>query len=234
MFPHVYGGAAYWGHFVIRRASASDGKISIRSVMQAYSTGNSKAYADSLAKDTGMNIYYEIDLWGDPMGFTKAYNLMLAMGRWEAGARSIHGPGYEAFNIVYNTADQAVIDELYWGMVHGMREAWRDKGFSIERTPEEMNYEAVEHAVLPVADEEEDEDTDPLINGVSGWRTVISGSLGIIATFFTAVFDLLGMENAEKLGTVSAQVLIGLAGLFLILKFWKRFERILKKGVKSL
>ena len=230
-FASIYGGAAYWGHYVIRRASFEGGKISIQSVMRAYSTGNAAQYTEALEKDCGFTKYYEIDLWGDPDGYHKAYRLMLAMGRWEAGARSKWGPGYEAFEIVYDTGDQSVVDELYWGMIHGMREAWRDAGYSIERTPEEMNYEAPEHAVLPV---EEEDDADPLINGVSGWRTVITGALGIVATFFTAIFDLLGLENAEKLGQVSAQVLIALAALFLILKFWKRFERILKKGVKSL
>ena len=234
VFPHVYGGAAFWGHYVIRRASFAAGKISIQSVMRAYSTGNADQYTAALEKDCGFNKYYEIDLWGDPDGYHKAYQLMLAMGRWEAGARSKWGPGFEAFNIVYNTADQAVVDELYWGMVHGMREAWRDAGYSIERTPEEMNYEAPEHAVLSVEEDEDEDDADPLINGVSGWRTVITGALGIVATFFTAIFDLLGLENAEKLGQVSAQVLIALAALFLILKFWKRLERILKQGVASI
>lgn len=231
-FESIYGGAAYWGHYIVRRASTKPGVVTISSIMSAYSTGNPQQYLRAICKDTGLDAFEEINFWTDDAAYHKAYSIMLAMGRWEAGARSQYGPGYEAFNIVYNLRDQAVVDELYWGMVHGMREAWRDDGYTIERTPEEMNYEAVEHAVLPV--EEDEDDRDPLINGVSGWRTVITGALGIIATFFTTIFDLLGLENAEKLGNVTAQVLIGLAALFLILKFWKRAEKILKKGVKSI
>jgi len=230
-FASVYGGAAYWGHYVIRRAQIKPGQTNISQIMKAYNTGHADAYGSTVARDTGIGVYEMIDLWRDPEGYNKLYKIMLAMGRWEAGARSVHGPGHEAFNIVYNVADQAVVDELYWGMVHGMREAWRDDGYTIEVTPEEMSYVAPEPAV---ADEEEGEDTDPLINGVSGWRTVISGALGIIATFFTTIFDLVGFENAEKLGSVTAQVFIALAVLFLILKFWRRFEGILKKGVASI
>ena len=176
-----------------------------------------------------------IDLWRDPDGYHKLYRVMIAMGKWEAGARSEHAPGYEAFNIVYNLQDQAVVDELYWGMVHGLREAWRDKGYTIEVTPEEVFlYEAPTVEAPLKTPSEEAEEKDPLINGMSGWRTVITGSLGILATFFSTIFDLLGLENAEKLGSVTAQVFIGLAILFLILKFYKRFEKILKKGIKSL
>jgi hypothetical protein len=116
-------------------------------------------------------------------------------------------------------------------MTHGLREAWRDQGFTIEVTPEEMTWVAPEEPQVVL---EEEDESDPLINGLSGWRTVISGGLGILATFFSAVFDILGLENAEKLGNVTAQVFIGLALLFLILKFWKRIEKILKKGIKSL
>ena len=230
-FSSVYGGAAYWGHYVIRRAEVKPGQTNISSIMKAYATGHADAYGNSVARDSGLGFYEMIDLWNDPQGYHKLYRVMIAMGKWEAGARSSYAPGYEAFNIVYNLSDQAVVDELYWGMVHGLREAWRDKGFTIEVTPEEVFvYEAPE----PTPVEEDVEEPDPLINGVSGWRTVISGSLGILATFFTAIFDLLGLENAEKLGGVTAQVFIALAVLFLILKFWKRFERILKRGVKSL
>ncbi len=231
-FSSIYGGAAYWGHYVIRRAEVKPGQTNIAQIMKAYSTGSADVYGNTVARDSGLGFYDMIDLWNDPQGYLKLYRVMIAMGKWEAGARSSSAPGYEAFNIVYNLSDQAVVDELYWGMVHGLREAWRDQGYTIEVTPEEVFvYEAPETVV---ADDEEGEDTDPLINGVSGWRTVISGGLGILATFFTAVFDIFGLENAEKLGSVAAQVFIALAVLFLILKFWKRFEKILKRGVKSL
>ena len=229
-FSSVYGGAAYWGHYVMRRAEVKQGQTNIAAIMKAYSTGNADVYGNTVARDSGLGMYDMIDLWNDPQGYLKLYRVMIAMGKWEAGARSSSAPGYEAFNIVYNLSDQAVVDELYWGMVHGLREAWRDQGYTIEVTPEEMTYEAPEAPV----EEDEVEQSDPLINGVSGWRTVISGSLGILATFFTAVFDIFGLENAEKLGSVAAQVFIALAVLFLILKFWKRFEKILKRGVKSL
>ena len=229
-FSSIYGGAAYWGHYVIRRAEVKHGQTNIAAIMKAYSTGNSDTYGNTVARDSGLGMYEMIDLWNDPQGYHKLYRVMIAMGKWEAGARSSSAPGYEAFSIVYNLSDQAVVDELYWGMVHGLREAWRDKGFTIRVTPEEMTYEA------PEAPVEEDvvEQSDPLINGMSGWRTVISGSLGILATFFTTLFDIFGLENAEKLGSVAAQVFIAMAVLFLVLKFWKRFERILKRGVKSL
>jgi hypothetical protein len=120
-------------------------------------------------------------------------------------------------------------------MVHGLREAWRDKGFTIEATPEEVFIHEAPTVEAPLeTPSEEAEEKDPLINGLSGWRTVISGGLGILATFFTTVFDIFGLENAEKLGSVTAQVFIALAVLFLILKFYKRFEKMLKRGVKSL
>ena len=229
-FSSIYGGAAYWGHYVIRRAEVKHGQTNIAAIMKAYSTGNSDTYGNTVARDSGLGMYEMIDLWNDPQGYHKLYRVMIAMGKWEAGARSSSAPGYEAFSIVYNLSDQAVVDELYWGMVHGLREAWRDKGFTIRVTPEEMTYEAPEAPV----EEDEVEQSDPLINGMSGWRTVISGSLGILATFFTTLFDIFGLENAEKLGSVAAQVFIAMAVLFLVLKFWKRFERILKRGVKSL
>jgi len=230
-FSSVYGGAAYFGHYVIRRAEVQPGVTTIAAIMKAYSTGHADTYGNTVVRDSGIGMYEGIDLWRDPEGYLKLYKVMISMGKWEAGARSSSAPGYEAFNIVYNLADQAVVDELYWGMTHGLREAWRDQGFTIEVTPEEMTWVAPEEPQVVL---EEEDESDPLINGVTGWRTVITGALGIFATFFTAVFDLLGMENAEKLGTVTSQIFIGLAVLFLILKFWKRIEKILKKGVKSL
>ena len=230
-FSSVYGGAAYWGHWVIRRAEIKSGVTNISQIMKKYSTGNADTYGNTVARDSGLGLYEDIDLWRDPKGYLKLYRVMVAMGKWEAGARSSSAPGYEAFSLVYNLSDQAVVDELYWGMVHGMREAWRDQGYTIEVTPEEVFiYEAPEAPV----EEDEDEPSDPLINGLSGWRTVISGGLGILATFFSTVFEIFGLENAEKLGSVTAQVFIGLAVLFLILKFWKRVEKILKKSVKSI
>ena len=230
-FETVYGGCAYYGHYVIRRAEIRPGQTNIAEIMKAYSTGNSDTYGNTVARDSGIGLYEMIDLWHDPEGYNKLYRVMVAMSKWEAGARSLHSKGYESWNIVYNQADQAVVDEMFWGMVHGLREAWRDKGFIIEVTPEEVFiYEAPEAPV----EEDEVEQPDPLINGLAGWRTVISGGLGILATFFTTIFEIFGLENAEKLGSVTAQVFIALAVLFLILKFYKRFEKILKRGVKSL
>jgi hypothetical protein len=242
-FETVYGGAAYWGHYVVRRAETKPGVTSIASIMKAYSTGHSEAYGNTVARETGISLYEAVDLWRDPEGYHKAYEILISMSKWEAGARSSSAPGYEAYHLVYNLSDQAVIDELYWGMVHGMREAWRDKGYNIEVTPEEMTYVAPVVETPPPTPVEEDavkgsnEDDgkkDPLIDGPAGWRTVITGALGILATFFATIFDLLGFENAEKLGGVAAQVMIGLALLFLILKFWKRFERLLKRSAKTL
>lgn len=235
-FETVYGGSAYWGHYVIRRSEVKPGVISIAQIMKAYSTGHSDSYGNTVAREVGIGLWEAVDLWNDPEGYLKAYRILISMSKWEAGARSASAKGYASWNHVYNQSDQAVIDEMYWGMIHGMREAWRDKGYTIEVTPEEMTYVASpEEAVSEEPQEDiEEDDRDPLINGISGWRTVISGGLGIVATFFTTVFDVLGFENAEKLGSVTAQVFIGLAIVFLILKFWKRFEKMLKRGVKSL
>jgi len=230
-FSSVYGGAAYWGHYVIRRAEIKPGVVSIASIMKAYSTGATETYGNTVSRDSSVGLYEGIHLWQDPEAYLKLYRVMVSMGKWEAGARSTSAPGYEAFSTTYNLSDQAVVDELYWGMVHGLREAWRDNGYTIEVSPEEMTWVAPEEPQVVL---EEEDESDPLINGVTGWRTVITGALGIFAAFFTAVFDLLGMENAEKLGTVTSQIFIGLAILFLILKFWKRIEKILKKGIKSL
>lgn len=239
-FETVYGGCAYWGHWVIRRASVRPGATSIAKILEKYSTGSADSYRNTVARETGIGVWEAIDLWKDPEGFLKLYKVLISMSKWEAGARSESAKGYVSWHQVYNQSDQAVVDEMYWGMVHGCREAWRDEGFTIEVTPEEMTYIAPEVPVDEVIAEPEpqedieEDDRDPLINGVSGWRTVITGGLGIIATFFTTIFDLLGLENAEKLGSVTAQIMIGLAALFLILKFWKRAEKILKRGVKSI
>lgn len=240
-FETVYGGAAFWGHYVVRRAEIKPGVISIASIMKAYSTGHSEVYGNTVARETEIGLWEAIDLWRDPEGYHKAYKILISMAKWEAGARSESAKGYASWHLVYNQQDQAVIDEMYWGMVHGMREAWRDKGYTIERTPEEMTYVApVVETPLPTPVEEggekepAKEKKDPLIDGPAGWRTVITGALGIFATFFATLFDLLGFDNAEKLGGVAAQVFIGLAILFLVLKFWKRFERMINRSVKTI
>jgi len=239
VFNSVYGGCAYWGHYVVRRAEVKPGVITIASIMKAYQTGHSGDYGNTVARETELGLHEAVDLWNDPDGYHKAYRIMLSMGRWEAGARNSSQKGYEPFNLVYNTSDQNVIDEMYYGMVHGMREAWRDKGYTIERTKEELGYvvpvEAPEAPVeAPVEPKEPEDDPDPLLHSkLSGLRTILTGALGIIATFFTTVFDLLGFEKAQQLGSVTAQVLIGLALVFLIIKFWGRFEKLVKKGLKK-
>lgn len=162
VFAHVYGGAAYWGHFVVRRAYHGGGYTTIGSIMEAYSTGHSEAYERTISKETGIGIEEHIDLWRDPHCYVKLYNIMLSMGRWEAGARSPGHPNYDAFHIVYNTNDQAVVDELYYGMVHGIREAFRDRGFKIRVTSEELTYVAPEEPQVPVEEAR------------LGWRQVFS------------------------------------------------------------
>lgn len=139
-FRHVYGGAAYWGHYVFRRASLKPGATSIENIMQAYQTGHSGTYGDTVARDSGLGRYEVIDVWHGDHGYHKLWRVMIAMGKWEAGARNKRSPGYQAFNDVYNLSDQAVVNELFWGMVHGCREAWRDEGYTIETTPEELTY----------------------------------------------------------------------------------------------
>lgn len=224
-FESIYGGAAYWGHYVIRRAARNNAIITIEQIMEAYSTGHSDSYARTICDDTGIGYNQEINLWTDPDGYRKLYHIMLAMGRWEAGARKPHSPGYPAFQAVYDTSKQWVVDELFYGMLHGMQEAWRDNGLMITAKDPPKRQEEPEQSEQP-----QQAAQDPLIHGFSGYRTVITGALGIFTTFLSSVFDLLGLENAEKLGQVSAQILIGLAAVFLLLKFWKRFESILQKG----
>ena len=235
VFDSVYGGCAYWGHYVVRRAEVKPGVISIASIMKAYSTGHSETYGNTIVRETGIGLHEGIDLWNDPDGYHKAYQVMVSMGRWEAGARNSSQRGYEPFNHVYNTTDQNVVDEMFYGMVHGMREAWRDNGFTIEKTKEELGFIKTEVKVeAPVKAKETEDDPDPLLHGgLKGLRTIITGGLGIIATFFTTVFELFGFEKAQQMGSVIAQVLIGLALVFLVIKFWGRFEKIVKKGLKK-
>ena len=233
-FDTVYGGCAYFGHYIIRRAEVKPGQISISSIMKAYSTGHSDVYGNTVARDTGIGLYEPVDLWHDPDGYHKAYKIMLSMGRWEAGARSSSAPGYEAFNRVYNQQDQAVIDEMYWGLVHGMREAWRDKGYTIERTPEEWGYVAPEEPQdVPVEEDEEriDPTKDPLLDFFSGYKTLVTGTLAFISAFFTNIFDTLGLAEAEKYGTLAMQAFLILAAVFLAVKFWKRLEAMLARRV---
>lgn len=140
-FDSIYGGAAYWGHYVVRCATVNDSQTSIDHILAAYSTGNANQYAEAVAQDTGIEKYKIIDIWRDEYGYKRLYDIMMAMGRWEAGARSKYGPGYDAFSIQYDQNDPKVVNELYWGMVHGMREGWRDAGFMIEVTPQELTYQ---------------------------------------------------------------------------------------------
>jgi len=109
-------------------------------ILKAYSTGNAPDYAVAVATDAGVDRNERINLWRDTHGFNKPFRVMIAMGRWEAGARSKYGPGYDAFEIMYDPDDPKVTDELFWGMVHGCREAWRDQGYGIDKTPEEMTF----------------------------------------------------------------------------------------------
>ena len=139
-FDSVYGGAAYWGHYVVRRASVDVCQTSVAHIIKAYSTGNATDYAVAVATDAGVDRNERINLWRDTHGFNKLFRVMIAMGRWEAGARSKYGPGYDAFEIMYDPDDPKVTDELFWGMVHGCREAWRDQGYGIDKTPEEMTF----------------------------------------------------------------------------------------------
>jgi len=233
VFDSVYGGCAYWGHYVVRRAEVKPGVVTIASILKAYSTGHSDTYGNTVSRETAVGLHEGIDLWQDPEGFTKAYKVMVSMGRWEAGARNSSQKGYEPFHLVYNLSDQNVVDEMFYGMVHGMRESWRDQGCTIEKTKEELGFSGNTEAPVEVVEAEED-DRDPLLHGgLKGLRTIITGGLGIVATFFATVFDLLGFEKAQQMGSVVAQVFIGLAVLFLVVKFWGRFEKLLKKGLKK-
>ena len=160
-FAHVYGGAAYWGHYVIRRAFDERGFTSIAMIMDAYATGHSATYKKTISRDVNINSEEQILLFEDEQAYHKLYRIMIAMGRWEAGARHPSAPGYEAFHIVYNLDDQLVVDELFWGMVHGIREGLRDRGYKIKKTREELGYVAPEE---PRVTTEE---------GGAWWRTLL-------------------------------------------------------------
>ena len=111
-FDSVYGGAAYWGHYVVRRASVDVCQTSVAHIIKAYSTGNATDYAVAVATDAGVDRNERINLWRDTHGFNKLFRVMIAMGRWEAGARSKYGPGYDAFESMYDPDAAKVTDEL--------------------------------------------------------------------------------------------------------------------------
>ena len=233
-FSTIYGGAAFWGHWVIRRAEIKPGVTNIANILKKYSTGNSDVYANTVARDSGLGMYEDIDLWRDPRGYHKLYDVMIAMSKWEAGARSSSAPGYEAYHNVYNLSDQSVVDELYWGLVHGLREGWRDAGYVIEATPEEpWVYETPKIPVEEVKETKQvssvSPEKDPLLDFFSGYKTIFSGIFAFISGFFMTLFDTLGFPEAEKYASLATQTFLILVVVFLIVKFWKRFEKMVKR-----
>lgn len=161
-FAHVYGGAAYWGHYVIRQAFDERGYTTITMIMDAYATGNAAVYKKTISRDTNIHSEEQLLLFYDREVYHKLYRIMLAMGRWEAGARSPEAPGYEAFSVVYNLEDPTVVNELYFGLVHGIREGLRDRGYNIKKTKEELGYATAEEPQVTV---EED---------VAWWRVLLA------------------------------------------------------------
>lgn len=147
-FTTIYGGGAYFGHYVVRRAYFENRddmswSVTLRDIFNKYATGDSDTYMNTVSEDTGIGVDEPIDFLGakDDRGPAKLYWVMLAMGRWEANARKETSKGYDAFQKVY-LETQDLTDELWYGMRHGVWEAVRDAGYSIEPQETEYSFDA--------------------------------------------------------------------------------------------
>ena len=119
-------------------------------------------------------------------------------------------------------------------MVHGLREGWRDAGYVIEATPEEpWVYETPKIPVEEVKETKQvssvSPEKDPLLDFFSGYKTIFSGIFAFISGFFMTLFDTLGFPEAEKYASLATQTFLILVVVFLIVKFWKRFEKMVKR-----
>jgi len=146
-FSTIYGGAAYWGHYIVRRCYFENQddlswNVTLRDIFKKYSTGDSDTYMNTVSKDIGVGVDDPIDFLGakDDKGPAKLFWVMYAMGRWEANARKPSSKGYEPFEKVYS-GNQQLIDEMWYGMRRGVWEAVRDAGYNIETQPTEFDFD---------------------------------------------------------------------------------------------
>lgn len=147
VFSSVYGGCAYFGHYIVRRVMErmdildpdfkQDFAVNLKSIFKAYSTGNTSSYMNYVKRQTGLNENEAIDVWGntDKHGPSKLYKVMIAMGRWEAAATSKsdnpNDTRFEAFEATY-LGSQKRINETWYGMIHGIYTRARETGSVIE------------------------------------------------------------------------------------------------------
>ena len=263
-FSTVYGGAAYFGHYVVRRAYFEERddlswSVTLRDIFKKYSTGHSDQYMNTVSSDTGIGVDEKIDFLGakDPEGPTKLYNVMVAMGRWEANARKTTSKHYNAFHTAFQ-ASQALVDEIWYGMRHGVWEAVRDAGYNIEWQDQvEFKFDVdgapidtpvvpnPVPAVQPEPKEEEltkgDELVERLMDGdqaltgkLSGARSMIFGGLGVVTNWINNSLVSTGIisENVAVWLTGLVWVLVAAFGFFMVMKFMKFFMAYLNRKVK--
>jgi len=254
-FSTIYGGAAYFGHYVVRRAYFENRddmswSVTLRDIFKKYQTGSSDQYMNTVSTDTGIGVDEAIDFLGakDADGPLKLYRVMVAMGRWEANARKETSKHFEAFNRTYQV-NQSLVDELWWGMRHGVWEAVRDAGYNIEWQNTETYFDTktgmpLSNEPVPVKKEEEltkgDElverlmDGDQAISGkLSGARSMIFGGLGVVTNWINNSLVSTGVitENVAVWLTGLVWVLIAAFGFFMVMKFMKFFMAYLNRKV---
>ena len=259
-FSTVYGGAAYFGHYVVRRAYFENGddlswSVTLRDIFKKYQTGSSDQYMNTVSQDTGIGVDTPIDFLGakDADGPLKLYRVMVAMGRWEANGRKPSSKHYEAFNRAY-THTQALVDEMWHGMRHGVWEAVRDGGYTIEWQDQvEFLFDAEDGAPIdtpikanpvPVTKEEVltkgDEIVERLVDGdaaltgkLSGFRSMIFGGLGVVTNWINTSLVTTGVisETMAVWLTGLVWVMVAAFGFFMVMKFMKFFMAYLNRKV---
>jgi hypothetical protein len=258
VFSTIYGGAAYFGHYVVRRAYFENRddmswSVTLRDIFKKYQTGSSDQYMNTVSSDTGIGVDEAIDFLGakDADGPLKLYRVMVAMGRWEANARKETSKHFEAFNRTYQV-NQSLVDELWWGMRHGVWEAVRDAGYNIDWQSTETYFDANTGQPLnvktpepmPVKKEEltkGDELVERLMDGdqaltgkLSGFRSMIFGGLGVVTNWINNSLVATGVisENVAVWLTGLVWVLVAAFGFFMVMKFMKFFMAYLNRKVK--
>ena len=256
VFSTIYGGAAYFGHYVVRRAYFENRddmswSVTLRDIFKKYQTGSSDQYMNTVSSDTGIGVDEAIDFLGakDADGPLKLYRVMVAMGRWEANARKETSKHFEAFNRTYQ-ANQSLVDELWWGMRHGVWEAVRDAGYNIDWQNTETYFDAktgmpLSNEPQPVKKEEEltkgDELVERLMEGdqaisgkLSGARSMIFGGLGVVTNWINNSLVSTGVisESVAVWLTGLVWVLVAAFGFFMVMKFMKFFMAYLNRKIK--
>ena len=113
------GGAAYYGHWVKNQATDEQGNTSIGQIIRAYGTGNPDDYLNYVSQSTGISPSEPINI-NTSAGQDKLFDVMLAQGRWEAGATREGSPGFDSFNQTYDLSNPLVGDELLSGLYAGV------------------------------------------------------------------------------------------------------------------